>query len=138
MSVNPKDRADFFAGRGPEARWIGSITDAPFPAELRSLHSLANGDPESADDGSPYVVTDFMDEVEQLLVDFEDGLTYVNGGVQPPRTKGTVWSYCFDAGAVYVYQDGYLIEVLYPNGSRKRAELPDVTKESDGPRSAAG
>lgn len=138
MSVNPKDRADFFVGRGPDARWIGSITGAPFPAELRSLHSLAGGDPESADEGNPYVVTDFMDEVEQLLVDFEDGITYVNGGVRPPHAEGTVWSYCFDAGAVYVYQDGYLIEILYPNGGRKPAELPDVTKESNGPRSAAG
>lgn len=138
MSPVTDDRADFFAGRGPNARWIGSIRKAPFPAELRSLHSLADGDPDAANDGNPYVVTDFMDEVEELLVEFEDGPTYVNGGVQPPRTEGTVWSYCFDAGAVYVHQDGYLIEVLYPNGSRKRAELPDVTKESNGAQPAAG
>ena len=41
------DRADFFVGRGPSARWIGSIRKAPSPPELRSLYSLADGDPDA-------------------------------------------------------------------------------------------
>lgn len=140
-------RADFFAGRGPGARWIGSITPTHEPPRLREKFALAEGDPTSANNGSPYVVTDFMDEVEEILAEHESEWAGFLSPVRvwlpgdadrPSQPDAVTWAYCFDAGAVYVHLDGYLIEVLYPNGSRKRAELPDITKESNGPRPAAG
>lgn len=105
------DAADFYLGRGPDARYLGTsfIVDAsPEAIEAWMIFQSLDED--------PYTEETFKATVTDLLHDGEDPTEWPWDG----RTDSldTPWTYMFDRGTVYVYRYGVEMARIVCNYTR--------------------
>lgn len=88
-------RADFYAGRGPEAEWLGSIAWDGYPKGV--FHASGLPQPSTVTD-----MTTWRADVSEFLDGRDDGTTPDRGWPWPWDDSGTTdYSYAFDDGKVW-------------------------------------
>jgi len=121
--------ADFYLGRGPDAKYLGSLPTAGAPEDIDVWGRFQS----IADD--VYSPEDFEAEVHDLIGTTRNGAP--NGSVDWPwryaSSTDTQWAYVFDAGTVYVYRYGVEMAAVRCNYTRPG---PAGTREPRRPQSA--
>lgn len=116
--MKPQEFADFYVGRGEGGKYLGSISaDDTSPDALKALNRFC------LNHQGEYVfeTKDFAAAVGELIYHYDGVTTWPHSYRDSTQTA---WTYAYESGAVYVYQGGYLLEVIYCNGSRKQAVFP--------------
>lgn len=90
--------ADFYLGRGEDARWIGSLSHHADPTALASI-------PHGPDILNAVSASAFACAVDSLLADAQAGDVHSPGDGWPwrwPDSALTGWCYAFDTGRVWI------------------------------------
>lgn len=119
--------ADFYLGRGPDAKYLGTISHGA-PGQLRVWTRFTTPDPEER----LFQASDFCTAVVKLMGhapgeatgDEPIRLAWTTWPHERDDSSGTAWAYSFDNGAVYVDRRGYLQAVIYSNQARKPSVYP--------------
>jgi hypothetical protein len=130
-------RADFYIGRGKDARWLGSVAWDGYADAILDGHGL----------GSAKTEDEFTALVEKRLAHRDDGTRPEMGWPWPWENSHTTdYSYAFDDGQVFTACFGYewltVAEALDPDRERavesKTCVFPDMSALKNvtyGPRS---
>lgn len=115
--------ADFYLGRGPAARWMGSVKvmDASPEGSLHARVTFTAPDPER----EPFGDSHYAQIIDGLLDVCRPVATPADGWPHKyPDSTETRWTYAWDKGSLYVYEDGVEVVVIRANGARKVSEFP--------------
>lgn len=120
--------ADFYLGRGPDAKYLGTISHGA-PGQLKVWTRFTAPDPEE----KLFQSSDFCTAVVDLMTHCTEATPEEGPGFRYAWTtwpherddsSDTAWTYSFDNGAVYVDRRGYLQAVIYSNQARKPSVYP--------------
>lgn len=111
------EAVDFYSGHKETLAYMGTIwVKDGSPEGLQARQRFTD---ESLPGDELYVEADYLAAVEQLGV---STLAVKASETWPHAYRNslkTPWSYRFQAGAVQVYQGGYLVQTFYCNGGRE-------------------
>lgn len=110
-----QEAADFYAGRGPDARFIGCITDdgAPEGYDFEGEGGIDAFALFQSTTGEEFGETEFVDEVRNLPAIHADWVH------EWDSSEHTPWVYMYDSGTVYVYHFGVEMAQLRCNYTRR-------------------
>jgi hypothetical protein len=122
--------ADFYLGLGVEAEWIGSIGQDARPCDMQP-YLLFGPAPEGHEYGREQFVQAAKDAIADAIAEGH-GWDPDKGDTWPwdhHTSRGTGHAYCYHENRnVHVFEDGFLVALHYPNGTRKPAEFPKMTR----------
>jgi hypothetical protein len=112
MSTDTKtntDAADFYLGRGGQARYLGTLSDNGAPEDIEIWERFQSLDDEPVTDDA------FRYQVEQLAEFTTWPWTHHRDSADTP------WAYMFDRGSLYVYRYGVEMARIVANYTVPRA-----------------
>lgn len=111
-TADTTDMADFYIGRGPSARYLGSVPRDASPEQIDAweiFQSLDEG--EYTQDGYAYVVIELIEKRRgQHAKD--------TAPAARPPTERTPWTYMWEAGTVWIYYFGVEMALIRCNYTR--------------------
>lgn len=122
---------DFYAGRGENAEWIGTLNADVDTVDLDQNYALLTPDPESP---RGYTEDTYRAAVHDILLDpefagqswmpdhpIEGKQAWPHGYAKSDRTELAV---SYSHRAVYVSRKGHLVAIHYPNAATKAEDFP--------------
>lgn len=117
--------ADFYLGRGPTARWLGSIDDFGTPDEIAGENLFR-------EPRGRYTEQSYLDRVEQILILAGQGAHHPLSPWPDLRawpheyetSQHTDYAFCYTKNAIWVLQRGRLLATHHPNGASALEHFP--------------
>lgn len=120
------EAVDFYSGHKDTLAYLGTIwVEDGSPDGLRARQRFTD---ESLPEEELYVEADYLAAVEQLKSATASADAWPHAHRNSIKTP---WAYRFQAGAVQVYQGGYLVQTFYCNGGREPYQyFPNMIQEA--------
>lgn len=107
--MTDRDAADFYLGRGPDARYLGTLNSDGAPEDIEAFVHFQSLDMEALTEG------DYAEHVRVII----DSPQWVR---EQHDSLSTPWTYMYDRGSVYVYRFGTEMAKIVCNFSRENRE----------------
>lgn len=122
---------DFYAGRGPEARYLGTVVLREDVGKLADRLLAPHHLWREGNTGQKFTALTWTSRVRELLASVNDVAPESVSENWPHPYKNSLdsdYSWWFETGGLYLYNLGALVEIRYPGGGIKsKLRFPDFT-----------